>query len=319
MIRSRIQGGLAVLFAAAALAAAQTSPELRTADTVLRFAAGANAPLLTSLQPAGQQAWTNRTGETLIDHVEADGQALPVRWQFNRAASHSSARGVAFVYDSASPRLRLTWEWKARAAQGPIEHQITIQNLGSRELWLPMQDSLRFDWRVSPQAGLRETYVEKGAGTPSTVGTHDVDVPEGYTWEGTSSTYARPEKGGPREIIPWMLVQQAAGTQSGWYAGIEFSGRTRLALSRNGDSLQGAAGLNPDPGPFRTRLRPGESFATPLVFVGAFHGGADSAGNILRRWVRDVLGNPGTWKNPDYPVLVNNSWGSGMQIDQALA
>src|SRR5690348_8701130 len=106
MIRSRIQGGLAVLFAAAALAAAQTSPELRTADTVLRFAAGANTPLLTSLQPVGQQAWTNRTPETLIDHVEADGQALPVRWQFKRTASQTSARGVAFVYDSASPRLR---------------------------------------------------------------------------------------------------------------------------------------------------------------------------------------------------------------------
>ena len=319
MIKSTRKGGIAVLFAAAALAAAQTSPELRTADTVLRFAAGPGAPRLTSLQPAGQQSWTNRTTEALIDHVDADGQAVPVHWKFNRAASHTSARSVAFVYDSAAPHLRLTWEWTARAEHGPIEHQIRIENLDSRELWLPLQDSFRFDWQINPAFALKEVHVEKGAGTPSPVGTHEAEVRDGYSWEGTSSTYARPEKGGPREIIPWMLVEDSGGTQSGWYAGIEFSGRTRLTLARRGNSLNGAAGLNPDPGPYRTRLRPGESFATPTVFLGAFSGGPDAAGNTLRRWVRNVLGNPLTWKDPHYPMLVNNSWGSGMQIDEALA
>jgi alpha-galactosidase len=32
-----------------------------------------------------------------------------------------------------------------------------------------------------------------------------------------------------------------------------------------------------------------------------------------------VLTNPQAWKNPLYPLLVNNSWGSGMQVDEALA
>jgi alpha-galactosidase len=35
--------------------------------------------------------------------------------------------------------------------------------------------------------------------------------------------------------------------------------------------------------------------------------------------VRDVLGNPVTWKDPQYPLLVNNSWGNGMKVDEALA
>jgi alpha-galactosidase len=32
-----------------------------------------------------------------------------------------------------------------------------------------------------------------------------------------------------------------------------------------------------------------------------------------------VLGNPITWKDPKYPLLVNNSWGNGMKVDEALA
>jgi alpha-galactosidase len=35
--------------------------------------------------------------------------------------------------------------------------------------------------------------------------------------------------------------------------------------------------------------------------------------------VRAVLGNPLTWSDPRYPLTVNNSWGSGMQVDEALA
>ena len=78
-------------------------------------------------------------------------------------------------------------------------------------------------------------------------------------------------------------------------------------------------GLDPEPGPFKTRLEPGETFETPTVFLGTFRGGPDGAGNQLRCWVRAVLGNPLTWKDPQYPLMVNNSWGSGMQVNEALA
>ena len=54
--------------------------------------------------------------------------------------------------------------------------------------------------------------------------------------------------------------------------------------------MKSVLGLNPDPGPFRTRLAPGGSFETPTVFLGAFEGGPDGAGNQLRPWVRAVLG-----------------------------
>ena len=61
-------------------------------------------------------------------------------------------------------------------------------------------------------------------------------------------------------------------------------------------------GLDPEPGPFRTRLVPGGSFESPTVFLGAFEGGPDGAGNQLRPWVRAVLGNPLTWNDEHYPL-----------------
>jgi melibiase-like protein/glycosyl hydrolase family 36 len=296
----------------------QTIARLHTSDTDLTLEAGTEAPRLASLASPGQPAWQNRVSETLIASAEISRRPMPIHWIFNREASQISAKQVIFVYDSASPHLRLSWEWRTRAGYGPIEHQIRIENLDAREIWIPMQDSLAVNWQIDPQSSLEHFFVEKGANTPSPVGTHQVALGEGYRWTGTSTTYG--DLGDePREIIPWTLVQRNDAAQSGWYAGIEFSGRTRISLTREKDSLQGAFGLNPDPSPFRTRLTPGEVFESPVVFLGGFHDGPDGAGNVLRRWVRAVLGNPETWKNSNYPLVVNNSWGGGMDVNEAIA
>jgi hypothetical protein len=297
----------------------QTSARLQTSDTELVLQAGPEAPRLTSLSVPGQEKWENRASEVLIPSVDVSDQLTPVHWSFNREASQIGEQQVAFVYDSASPHLRLTWEWRTRQAYGPIEHQIRIENLESQEIWIPMQDSLAFNWQVDPQLPLQHLFVEKGANTPSLVGTHQVALAEGYRWTGASSTYGDLRDNEPREIIPWSLVQRKDAAQSGWYAGIEFSGRTRISLARKTDSLQGAIGLNPEPSPFRTRLAPGEAFETPVIFLGGFRDGVDGAGNVLRRWVRAVLGNPETWKNPNYPLVVNNSWGGGMDVNEEIA
>ncbi len=206
-----------------------------------------------------------------------------------------------------------------RASPGPLEHTIHLQNLSGAEIWLPLQDSFRFDFQVAPEQPLKKFWVEKGASSPSAEGTHEVVLHVGDEWMGSSSTYAHPAKGEPREIIPYLLVERAGAEESGWYLGIEFSGRTRITLRRGGDSITGEAGLNPTPGPYRTRLAPGERFETPTVFVGAFEGGPDGAGNILRRWVRSALNNPLTLRNASYPMLVSNSWGTGMAIREEQA
>jgi len=322
MIQTRARHSFA-WFAACVLSAgpagAQSTASLHNADVIMRFAADAVAPHLLTLEPTRQAAWRNRAPESLIEFAERGGERVSLRWRLDRQAGVTEARHVAFVYTCASPRLRLTWEWTARAAFGPVEHQVRIENLDTTELWLPMPESWRFDWHVEPESSLRQLYIEKGSGKPSADGTHDVAVRDGYAWTGTSSTYAHDREGAAREIIPWFLVQREDQARSGWYVGIEFSGRTRLSLRRGQDSLHGEAGLNPDLGPVRTRVAPGKSVSTPVIFVGAFSGSSESAGNSLRRWVRGGLTNPLTWKKPSYPLLTNNSWGSGMAIDEDLA
>jgi len=242
-----------------------------------------------------------------------------VNWRLDRGASRFESKDIQIVYVADSPPLKAVWRWRARAEHGPIEHSVSIQNLGDEPVWLPLQPSLSFDWEVDPRSPLERFWVEKGADVPSPEGTHLDALVDGDTWQGTSSTYAIPAPDRAREMIPYLLVDEPAGDRRGWYVGIEFSGRTHMTLRRAGASLRGEAGLDPMPGPYKTRVPPRGTFETPTIFVGAFRGGPDGAGNIVRRWVRAVLNNARTLANPSYPLLVNNSWGSGMAVDEALA
>jgi alpha-galactosidase len=298
---------------------AQNKAQLQTTDTEVTVEASDDAPRLTRFAFPGQPEWQNGSSEALIPFVELGGEQAACHWRFNSQASRVDDHKVVFVYESASPHLRLSWEWRTRQTFGPLEHQIRIENLDTREIWIPMQDTLAFDWQLDPNQPLQQVFVEKGANTPSNIGTHDVPVMDGFHWTGISSTYGDLFENQPREIIPWNLVQRNDAAHSGWYGGIEFSGRTRISLKREKDSLKAVFGLNPDPGPFRSRLKPGETFESPIVFFGGFRDGPDGAGNILRPWVRAVLGNPETWKDPNYPLVVNNSWGGGMQVNEEIA
>lgn len=314
-----IRFGLVLLLSSSVAAPAQVSTRLQTADTELQLESGTRAPRLVSFAFPGQPEWKNLSSETLISFVVISGKQVACHWTFNAQASHASDHQVEFVYDSSSPHLRLTWEWAARQAFGPIEHQIRIQNLENDEIWIPLQESLALHWQIDSRVQLMHFFVEKGANTPSAVGTHRVALSEGYKWTGTSSTYGDLSDSEPREIIPWTLIERNDVEHTGWYAGIEFSGRTRISLEKSENALNAAFGLNPDPEPFRTRLGSGEAFESPIVFLGGFHDGPDGAGNVLRRWVRAVLGNPETWKDPNYPWVVNNSWGGGLNVNEEVA
>jgi hypothetical protein len=300
------------------IAVAQITASLQTVETQLLVETGIHAPKLANMRDR-TKSWENRASEKLPASVEIDGQPVPVEWNFNGADSHSDKDTVSFIYDAISPSLRATWEWKVRSDHGPVEHEIRIENRGSREIWLPLVNSFVFDWKISTADPIEQFYVEKGADTPSAIGTHRIEVCEKYEWEGKSSTYAQPRVGEAREIIPYFLVERADDAQAGWYVGIEFSGRTHLTLARNKDSLHGEGGLDPNPGPFRTRLLPGEIFETPRIFLGATSGGPDATANVLHQWVREVLTNQDTWKNSHYPLTVNNSWGSGITVNEEIA
>lgn len=90
----------------------QTSARLKTSDTDLTLEAGATAPRIVSLEVPGQPKWQVRASEVLISSVTLSAKETPVSWSFNREASQIGEERVVFVYDSASPHLRLTWEWR---------------------------------------------------------------------------------------------------------------------------------------------------------------------------------------------------------------
>jgi hypothetical protein len=303
----------------ACAAAGELQGEIATAETMIVVAAGEHAPRLVTLTFRDATAWKNTRDETLPEQVEMLEAVHPLTWRLDRNASRFESKDIQIVYLTDSPRLKAVWRWRAQADFGPIEHSLSIQNLGVEPVWLPLQPSLRFDWEANPNVALQRFWIEKGADVPSSEGTHLDALADGDTWQGFSSTYAIPKPGRPREMIPYLLVSEPNGDRRGWYVGIEFSGRTRITLERAGASLRCEAGLDPNPGPYRTRVPPGGTFETPSIFVGAFRGGPDDAGNIVRRWVRAVLNNPRTLADPSYPLLVNNSWGSGMAVDEALA
>lgn len=296
-----------------------TGATLSTVETSVAVEAGDDAPRLVSLALRDELTWYNRATAPLPDRVEVSHSIQTLHWRLDRPASRFGPTQIQLVYRNESPRMKLVWSWTARAQRGPLEHEVVIENLSPEPLWLPLQPSFQFDWAVEPSAPLERFWVEKGADTPSAEGTHLDPLRDGDTWQGFSSTYARPIANQPREMIPYVLVAEPAGARRGWYLGIEFSGRTRIALRREKGSLQGNAGLNPEPGPTRTRLLPGATYTAPPIFIGTFKGGPDSAGNGLRRWVREVLNNPHTLSDPSYPAIVVNSWGSGMEVSDALA
>ena len=305
--------------AGAASGSAPLHARLASADTVITIEAGEAAPRLRSLARRGAAPWLNQDLSALPGQLYVHGRVRSLIWHLDRAATRFGPRELDVVYVAEAPHLRLDWQWRARAAHGPLEHSTLIRNLSDEAVELPLPPSLVFDWQIPPQQALERFWVEKGADTPSAAGTHRDPLNPGDTWTGRSSTYARPRSGELREMIPYVLVEAPGGARAGWYLGIESGARTQIQLVRDGASLRGGAGLDAQPGRDRTRLLPLEPFETPTIFLGASAGGPDAAGNVLRHWERAVLDDPRTLRDRRFPLLVSNSWGSGMAVDETLA
>ena len=287
-------------------------------DTRISVAAGETSPRVRGLAAATDEIVEGDAGSLLIDAATIGGKSTRLHWQLDRKASRIDEKLLSLVYEDRGSGLKLVWEWQARLAHGPLEHTIRIENRSGREAGIPLQDSFAFRWKTGSGA-LRQLWVDKGAGKAPPVGTHLVDVVEGYRWRGESSSFAHPRKGEPREIVPYFLVRPKEADGIGWYLGVEFSGRVAMSLQRRGDMLEGRAGLNPEPGPFRTALAPGGVFVAPTIFLGAGRGSIDAAGNALKRWIREAINDPRVVRDSTYPWVTNNSWGSAMAISDAQA
>lgn len=258
----------------------------------------------------------------LIDAVEVSGQRRPLHWRSApQAAADAAPGGRAFRFVCDDPPLELVSSWDARPGPGPVEHRLTIRNRGGAAVLLPVQPSMIIGMQAPDAGELEQWWVDKGAGTPTATGLHTKVVAAGNESLLRCWPSGRDQ---PRDPIPWISLQDNH-TRQGWYAGVEFTARLAIALTAavpveqtKSLPLQLRIGLQAEEQfPFFTRLLPGETFESPPVFIGCYRGDVDDGANCLRRWVRANLAPPPG--DDRYPLLVNNSWGSGMAVDERLA
>ena len=302
---------------------------LATEDTAVRIKAEPSQFALASLQcrQTGREWIDPLQGPQaipLIAAVEVDGRSIPCVWTLiGTHRENGAVPRCVLTYVARELKLELRSEWTARPGPGPVEHTLSITSHNTQPLLLPLQTTLRFDSRSPDGHTLEHWWVEKGAGAPTDAGTHHDLITPGFARSLVSTPYSEDNKA--RDAIPWAALQDRDG-KNGWYAGIEFSGRVRQALKGlpatrdKGVGVSADFGLAPEEGnasAYRTQLLPGATFQAPTVFVGCYAGDVEDGANRLRRWVGTAL-RPAA-PDPRYPLLVLNSWGSGMAVDKGLA
>ncbi|HVV72730.1 MAG TPA: alpha-galactosidase [Verrucomicrobiae bacterium] len=306
---------LAAACAVVSPARAQRPWTVRTDDTTVRLTLSNDQLSVASLAPgAGTGNWlTTKNQLSLPDHIFSGNSSRPVQWRFVKANAEPRSGVLTFRFSSGEPKLELLSIWQARSGPGPIEHHVELVNETGRSIEVPLQPSLVLELTAPSGHSLENWWVEKGGGRPSDVGTHREPLHPGYQFQGRSTPYAEAP-----EMIPWLSIHDRTAN-AGVYFGIEFSGRVGFDITAAGQPIKVdiVAGLDPSAKDFRSRLGPGERFVSPTVFVGCYKGEVDEGANRLHEFVAEHL-RPGV-SDRRYPLVVNNSWGSGMAVDEKLA
>lgn len=296
---------------------------ISTADTSIRVESASAGVILRSLEPSGGNSSfvpgddAAQFSTQLISSAIFDGRSVQLHWkQESDNLLPAPARGHVFTFSNDVPPMQAISSWSAVNGPGPVEHTLNIVNRGKKPVLLPLQASLHFAIDCSHRhKPLEAWWVEKGAGRPSQVGVHRLKIEPGFQQSLDSGPYSGDN---PHEPIPWTTIYDPESNR-GLYLGVESSARVRILMSRASkaepDMMQIEAGFQPGRD-YLTRLAPGESLQLPTVFVGCYTGDVDSGCNRLRKWVAAHLRPPTS--DPRYPLLVNNSWGNGMAIDEAL-
>src|SRR5258706_3300276 len=212
------------------LLAAETPPPaatLSTDDTSITVRVINDRPVVTSLLcPTTNFDWASKSPAPipLIESAETQGRPTPLRWKFSGETATPREHIFKFVNDN--PPLELDSIWTTRGpGPGPIEHRMLIFNRGKDAVLLPVQTSLALEMNTPPGHALEQSWVDKGAGTPTPDGMHRQALTPGSTNLLRCWPSGRDK---PRDPIPWTSVQDVNANQ-GWYAGVEFTARVQIA------------------------------------------------------------------------------------------
>ncbi|MBN1901514.1 alpha-galactosidase [Candidatus Sumerlaeota bacterium] len=291
---------------------------LSTEDTMMRVGIKNNAPALFQMNSTGNKwNWASRPREiSLMNHVYIRGERKSIKWEFKDALlEEKNGTKLALNFKAAHPPLELSSIWKAYPGPGPIEHEILIRNLSTEEIQIPIQKTIDFQLLLPIRHQIECWWVEKGNGTPSLIGTHKEIIYDGYYFYKPSTPYCLAPGA---DMIPWITIQDRKALH-GFYMGIESSGQVCINISANGTPLilDVKSGIDDTYVEYRSRIPPQGSYETPACFIGCFKGDVDDGANRLHRFVETRLRPP--VHDARYPLLVNNSWGSGMAVDDTLA
>jgi len=289
---------------------------LETDDTCVKLAFAQDAILLKQLS-AGQGGW-NWSGQgvplpLLEQYRLAEVHRLP-QWKLISVTQESSRHGeiVTAVFVDTDAKLKLRSIWTAYRGPGPVEHTVEVINEGKDDIEIGYCPSLELSLRL-PDSKVQHWWVEKGARKPSDHGTYTTTIGKGFDYVGISRPYSGTYANDP---IPWQCITVEG--QYGLYTGIESTGCVmQKARLEDETSLKVTLGIETAPGTFRARLEPREVYTFPTVFIGCYKGDIDDGCNRLHRWVERWLCPPSDDVN--LPLLGNNSWGSGVAVDEVLA
>lgn len=302
--------------------------DLSTADTRIKVEARSDRIVLSALSArSGRGKWSSAAlGSTrLVSFATVEGRKVALHWRLRAKKVSEAGRMLRFTFECESPMLKAVSEWQAAKDLGPVEHTVSIVNESAETVVLPLQHSLCWGFERSAGHDLQSWWIEKAAGRPSSTGVHTTPIGPSFSQTVLSEPYvddvrAYSEDGRHRGAIPWVSVCDRTAS-TGWYAGVEFSGRVSLELKsigRNAIAAELGLAAEPEGSPeFRTIVRPGETYRLPTVFVGCFRGNVEDGCNRMKRWIDSALRPTAT--DPRYPLLTLNSWGSDMGIDARLA
>jgi hypothetical protein len=291
---------------------------LSTEDTIIRVGVKNNRPALFQLNST-ETRWNWASSPTempLINHAYIRGEKQAIQWEFkNVVVEEKNGTKIILNFRTSKPEMELSSFWQARPGPGPVEHGIIIRNLSKDEIQIPLQKTFDFKLLAPIKHQMECWWVEKGNGAPTLLGTHREILFDGYYFYKPSTPYCAAPGA---DMIPWAAIQDRKALH-GFYMGIESSGQVCINISVDGPPLvlDIKTGIDDAYVEYRSRIPAGGIYETPVCFIGCFKGDVDDGANRLHRFVETHLRPP--IPDPRYPLLVNNSWGSGMAVDETLA
>ena len=271
---------------------------LQTADTTLGIGVRSDHALcLRELRSSAGWNWTATPSPfPLVGRADMGGTQHSLHWRFqNGTLDKTEGTKITLTFTNEAPPLELSSVWQARRGPGPVRHAMVIKNRAPSKVTIYEQESLEVRV-IGPGNETSVCYVNDDGSLPDATGVYHDRLVAGY-----QKTLRFSED---QDFIPLAMVDAPA--RQGVYVGWEWSiGRMTIGAHHapSGASLRAGNGDS-----FKTDVEPGETFAVPAAFIGAYQGSLDDAGNSLRKYLFNYS-MPSILKNdPAYPKVEWNAF-----------